>query len=186
VLIEGTLCDRLPIQPLARFLYGSHDPLTVRLLISRLTLGCALIVLFVVDLRHHRLPNAVTLPGILAGLLFSLFGPPGWTASLRGIVLGGGLLWLIGAIQYRIRGHERLGMGDAKMLAMIGAFVGLPLTLVALVLALCAGSLISVGLIAFRRDALPPVLPFGTFLAAGAVAAAAVGAALIDWYVALW
>src|SRR5262249_23683541 len=63
------------------------------LLVSRLVFGCALIVLFAIDLEHHLLPNAITLPGIIAGFLFSIFTEPGWTASLVGIVFGGGLLY---------------------------------------------------------------------------------------------
>src|SRR5215813_5019882 len=65
------------------------------LLAARLVFGCALIVLFAIDLEHHLLPNVITLPGIIVGFVFSLFAAPGWTASLIGIAIGGGALWLI-------------------------------------------------------------------------------------------
>jgi leader peptidase (prepilin peptidase)/N-methyltransferase len=156
------------------------------LLVSRLVFGCALIVLFAIDLEHHLLPNVVTVPGILAGFAFSFFTEPGWQASLIGIVVGGGVLFLIAEAYYRVRREEGLGMGDVKMLAMIGAFLGWKLTLVALMLASVGGSVIGLLLIATRRGDMKYALPFGTFLALGAAGAAAVGPALIDWYVARW
>ena len=106
--------------------------------------GCALIVLFAIDLEHHLLPNAITLPGIVVGFLFSFFNPPGWRSSLIGIVVGGGVLFLIAEGYYRLRHEEGLGMGDVKMLAMIGAFLGWQLTLLSLMLASFAGTIIGV------------------------------------------
>ena len=156
------------------------------LLTSRLVFGCALIVLFAIDLTHHLLPNAITLPGIVAGFVFSFFTEPGWIASLVGIVLGGGALWGIAQAYYWIRHEEGLGMGDVKMLSMIGAFVGWKLTLVTLMLSSLAGSAIGVCFIATRRGGLKYALPFGSFLALGAAAAAMVGPGLVDWYVGLW
>jgi leader peptidase (prepilin peptidase) / N-methyltransferase len=152
------------------------------LLLSRLVLGCALVVLFAIDLEHHLLPNVITLPGIVVGFALSFFVEPGWLASLIGIVVGGGLLFLVAEAYFRIRGEEGLGMGDVKMLAMIGAFVGWKLAIVALMLASLAGSLVGVALIVSRRGGMKYALPFGTFLAVGAAAAATVGPALVDWY----
>src|SRR5262249_11234105 len=145
------------------------------LLVSRLAFGCALIVLFAIDLEHHLLPNAITLPGIVAGFLFSLVTDPGWSASLVGIFFGGGLLYAIAEAYYRIRHEEGLGMGDVKMLAMIGAFIGWQLTLVTLIFASIAGSVIGMGLIASGRGSMKYALPFGTFLALGAAFAAVAG-----------
>ena len=124
------------------------------LLASRLIFGCALIVLFAIDLEHHLLPNVITLPGIVVGFAFSLVTEPGWLASLIGIVVGGGVLWLIAEGYYRLRHEEGLGMGDVKMLAMIGAFVGWKLTLVTLMMASFAGSIVGVAAdrVATRRD----------------------------------
>jgi leader peptidase (prepilin peptidase)/N-methyltransferase len=152
------------------------------LLASRVVLGCALIVLFAIDLEHHLLPNVITLPGIVAGFLFGCFTEPGWTGSLAGIALGGGLLFAIAEVYYRIRGEEGLGMGDVKMLAMIGAFLGWKLTMVTLMLASICGSVIGVVVIATRRGSMRSALPFGTFLALGAAGAATVGPRLLSWY----
>lgn len=77
-------------------------------------------------------------------------------------------------------------MGDVKMLAMIGAFLGWPLMLVTLVLASFAGSVIGVLILATGRGNMQAALPFGTFLAVGALVAAVAGDALVTWYVAFY
>jgi len=156
------------------------------LFVSRLVFGCALIVLFAIDLEHHLLPNVITLPGIVVGLGFSVFTEPGWVASLIGIAFGGGVLYLIAEVYYRVRHEEGLGMGDVKMLAMVGAFLGWQLTLVTLMMASIAGSLIGLFLIATSRGTMKYALPFGTFLALGAAVAATVGPALLEWYLRLY
>jgi leader peptidase (prepilin peptidase)/N-methyltransferase len=156
------------------------------LLASRLVLGCALIVLFAIDLEHHLLPNAITLPGIGVGLAFSVVTEPGWQACLFGAVVGGGSLWLIAEAYYRLRHEEGLGMGDVKMLAMIGAFIGWQLTIVTLMMASVAGSVVGILLIASRKGDMKYALPFGTFLAMGAALAATVGPGLLSWYLQFW
>jgi len=156
------------------------------LLASRLLFGCALIVLFAIDLEHHLLPNVITLPGIVLGFAFSFFTEPGWEASLIGLLAGGGSLYAIAEIYYRVRHEEGLGMGDVKMLAMIGAFLGWKLALLTLMLASFAGTIIGLLLIVTQRGGMKYALPFGTFLALGAAAAASVGPGLLDWYVGLF
>src|SRR6267378_2642091 len=99
------------------------------LLVSRLIFGCALIVLFTIDLEHHLLPNVITLPGIAIGFALSFFTEPGWINSLIGIV-------------------------DPKMLAMIGAFLGWKMTLVALMFASFTGSLVGLTMMVTRRGSL--------------------------------
>ena len=152
-------------------------------LAAHLLLVCVLVVLFGIDLEHQILPNSITLPGIVVGLLFSLAGPPGWRASLLGVLLGGGVLYAIAWGYYAVRKEEGLGMGDVKMLAMIGAFLGWQAVLLTLVLASFAGALIGVAMISLQRGSMKYALPFGTFLAIGAVVAMLVGQPIIDWYV---
>ncbi len=152
------------------------------LLVSRLTLGCALIVLFAIDLEHQLLPNAITLPFIVVGFAFSFFVDPGWQSSLVGILVGGGSLLAMFYAWLWLRKQEALGMGDPKMLAMIGAFVGWKLTILTLVLASFSGSIVGVGLIASRRAGMQSLIPFGCFLAVGAAIAATAGPSLLDWY----
>ncbi len=179
------------------------------LLAARLVLGCALIVLFAIDLEHQILPNVITLPGIAVGFAFALLAPtgdpsaaaalgaplgnpsaaaalgapPGWRSSLLGAIVGGGSLYAMATAYYWVRREEGLGMGDVKMLAMIGAFLGWPAVLLTLVLASFAGSLIGVAMIALGHGTMKYALPFGTFLAVGALVAMLVGDRIIRWYV---
>ncbi|MBA3296235.1 MAG: prepilin peptidase [Acidobacteria bacterium] len=152
------------------------------LLAVRLLFAASLVALFVIDLEHHLLPDAITLPGIAAGLLASVFVPPGFTDALIGALIGGGVLWGIGEAYFRYAGEEGMGGGDVKMLAMIGAFLGWKLVLVTLVLSSVAGSLLGLGLIVVHRGGLKKALPFGTFLALGALAASLYGDQIVTWY----
>jgi leader peptidase (prepilin peptidase)/N-methyltransferase len=156
------------------------------LFVSRAVFAAALVALFAIDLEHHLLPNVITLPGIVVGFVFSLLGPPGWLDSLLGILVGGGILFAIAELYYRARHEEGLGMGDVKMLAMIGAFLGWKLAIVTLMMASVAGSVIGLGLIAMRRGNMKYALPFGTFLALGAGLSATAGPDLLDWYLGLY
>ena len=152
------------------------------LLASRLVLATALIVLFMIDLEHQILPNVITLPGIVVGFLSSLVATPGPLASIVGTLLGAGILYAIAAGYYMLRGEEGMGMGDVKMLAMLGAFLGWKAVLLTLVLSSFAGALVGVLLMAISRESLRYALPFGTFLALGAMVAMLAGDGLIAWY----
>jgi leader peptidase (prepilin peptidase) / N-methyltransferase len=152
------------------------------LLASRLVLGTALIVLFMIDLEHQLLPNVITLPGIAAGLAFSVVAPPGPIDSLIGIALGGGVLYAIAAAYYAVRKEEGMGMGDVKMLAMVGAFLGWQAVLLTLVLSSFAGAVIGLVMMASQKGDMRYALPFGTFLAVGALIAMLFGEAMLAWY----
>jgi leader peptidase (prepilin peptidase)/N-methyltransferase len=143
-------------------------------------------VLFAIDLEHHLLPNAITLPGIAVGLAFSLLLPPGLQSALLGVLVGGGVLWLIGEAYFRFAGQEGMGGGDVKMLAMIGAFLGWKLVLVTLVFSSVAGSVIGLLVLATRRGGMKYALPYGTFLALGAIIASLFGERIVAWYVGLY
>ena len=152
------------------------------LLATRLILVCILIALFCIDLEHQILPNVITLPGIAVGVLLSLIAPPGWKDALIGVLLGGGVLYAIAGAYYLWRREEGMGMGDVKMLAMIGAFLGWKAVLVTLVLSSFAGAIIGVALMAVQRGTMKFALPFGTFLAIGAIVAMFAGEPLVAWY----
>jgi leader peptidase (prepilin peptidase)/N-methyltransferase len=156
------------------------------LLVPRLVFACAMVVLFAIDLEHHLLPNVITLPGIAVGLIASAVLPPGIVDALIGVLIGGGVLWLIGEAYFRYSGHEGMGGGDVKMLAMIGAFLGWKLVLVTLVLSSVLGSVIGLIVIAARKGGMKYALPYGTFLALGALVASLAGDAIVNWYVALY
>jgi leader peptidase (prepilin peptidase)/N-methyltransferase len=153
------------------------------LLVSRLLFGCMLVVLFFIDLRHRILPNVITVGGTIIGFILSFVTPPGWLSSLIGLVIGGLIPLLLAEVYYRLRGVEGLGMGDVKMLALIGAFLGWQLVLLTLAVGSMLGSLVGVGLILAKRGDMKLALPFGTFLAIAALVAAAVGEPIVQWYV---
>jgi len=156
------------------------------MLVPRLLFACALIVLFAIDLEHHLLLDVITLPGIVVGLAFSLLLPPGIQSAVIGVLVGGGVLWLIGEAYYRYAGEEGMGGGDVKMLAMIGAFLGWKLAVLTLVFSSLAGSIVGLLVIATRRGGMKYALPYGTFLAIGALVASLFGDQIVAWYTGLY
>jgi len=104
--------------------------------------------------------------------------------ALLGALAGGGFLWLVGWLWQRARGEEGMGLGDVKMMFMVGAYLGWPLTVVTLFLGVVAGALAGVGLMLRRgeRD-MRMMLPFGIFLGAGAFASLLAGRSIVEWYV---
>ena len=164
----------------AMYTFGLTPLLPVRLLFAS-----AMIVLAVTDLNERILPNTITYPGVVAGLIFSLFLPPGLVSALIGVVLGGGVPFLIGEIYYRVRRIEGLGMGDVKMLAMIGAFLGWQLALFTLFFASLVGVAVGIPLTRIKGDRNYQI-PLGTFLALGALVAAFVGDPIVTWYAGLY
>ncbi len=139
-----------------------------------------LLPLAMIDLEHKLLPDVLTLPGIAVGLGLSLAGA---TVPVLEAVIGaalGAALPLAVLFAYRaIRGVEGMGLGDVKLLAMVGAFQGWRGVLLTLCLGAGAGALVGIGLIAAGKGRRDTELPFGTFLAAGAAAVVFFGAPMI-------
>ena len=145
--------------------------------------GAALLALAAIDLEHYLLPDAITLPGIAVGLLVSLRADwIDWRDALVGVALGGGGLWLLRQAWLLLRHEEGMGLGDVKMLAMVGAFLGWQGVLVTVFLGSLAGALVGLALIAAGRLDLGSRLPFGVFLAGGAMVALFAGPALVARY----
>jgi leader peptidase (prepilin peptidase)/N-methyltransferase len=128
-----------------------------------------MIVLFAIDLEHQILPNEITLPGIVVGFVASIFLPPGWTSSLIGLLVGGLFPFLIAEVYARVRGREGMGMGDFKMLAMVGAFLGWPIVWLTLILSCLLGIVIGGGALMISKRGLATRIPFGTFIAVAAL-----------------
>ena len=135
-----------------------------------------LLVLTAIDLQHLLLPDRVTLPSIVVFFFVGrLLGDVGWVDSLIGMTVGYGLIWVISEAYYRLTGREGLGLGDGKLLALVGALLGwqaLPWTLfVGSVL----GSLVTVPWLWWRKrrgdtgTMRHVAVPFGPFLSIGAV-----------------
>jgi leader peptidase (prepilin peptidase)/N-methyltransferase len=142
------------------------------LLAVRLLFGCAMIVLFAIDFVHQILPNAITLPGIVIGFVCSFFFPPGWGSSLIGLVVGGVFPFLVAEGYMRVRGREGMGMGDLKMFAMVGAFLGWPIVWITLILSSMLGIAIGGTALLVSRRGFGTRIPFGTFIAVAALVCA--------------
>jgi len=170
---------------------------------------CALLVgLSFADLDSLILPDEFTLGGIVIGLIFAWFVPVNdvlmrvalsvagfrpnqhWASiaeSLAAAVVPAAFLALGGWVFEKVRHKEGLGFGDVKMTAMIGAFLGLRLTLLTLILGSVAGSVIGVIYIyATKKDAATYELPFGTFLGFAGIVVALAGAPIVHWYASLF
>ena len=142
-----------------------------------------LTVVTFIDLDHRIIPDTISLPGIPIFFLAALAIPSiTWQASAIGIVAGGGSLFAVAWGYQLMTGREGMGGGDIKLLAMIGAMVGWQGILFTLFAASAIGTI--VGLLAMVRSGkgMRLAIPFGPFLAMGAVIYLFFGKALIFWY----
>jgi leader peptidase (prepilin peptidase)/N-methyltransferase len=164
----------------------------------------AILALIFIDAEHMILPNVITYPGAVLALVArvvvpNLYGVASlggvqtqlrpWLVSfggaLLGALVGGGFLWLVGWIWERWRGVEAMGLGDVKMMFMVGAFLGWPLTLLTIFVGVLTGSVAGVAVMARSKERdMQMMLPFGIFLGAGALVSLFFGTAIIDWYLA--
>ena len=172
--------------------------------VKNATFGVLLLVLTVTDWRERLLPDLVTVPGMASGVLFSLLvpigdGSAGWLArlvrlelsslwlesfldALLGAILGGGLLYLIGELYFRLRGREGMGFGDVKMMAMVGLFLGPKLALLTILLGSLSGSVLGLLFLLVFRKSSTYELPFGSFLGVAAFVSAIWGREILYWY----
>jgi leader peptidase (prepilin peptidase)/N-methyltransferase len=142
------------------------------------------------DLETRILPDEFTLGGAAVGLVFAWFVPvssapglPSLTEALLAAVVASGALWLVGKLYRLIRHKEGLGGGDVRMVAMMGAFLGIEGVLLALILGSVLGAVIGLAYILLTsKDAGAYELPFGTFLGLGALAVALFGQPVLHWY----
>lgn len=142
----------------------------------------ALVAITVIDLRHQIIPDAITLPGALAGLVANLAtNHISWIESVGGMLLGGGLF-----VAVILLSRGGMGGGDLKLGAMLGAFLGWQALLVALFVAIMLGGLSAVALLATGRLARKDAIPFGPFLAIGGAVALFWGDAILAWYLAVF
>ncbi|MEW6301154.1 MAG: A24 family peptidase [Thermodesulfobacteriota bacterium] len=154
--------------------------------LSYFVLCAALIVITFIDVDYQLIPDVISLPGIVIGFLFSLVSPTlTWSSSLLGIALGAGVLLAVAEGYRLLTGREGMGGGDVKLLAMIGAFLGwraVPFTLFA---ASFVGSVVGVAVMVRQQANTHLAIPFGPFLAFGALCYLFFGERLIAWYLSL-
>jgi leader peptidase (prepilin peptidase)/N-methyltransferase len=167
-------------------------------------LSALIVVLVATDIRERILPDKVNFTGLVLGVAISGFlrpadGVAAWLSSkmfdfpppvpvlsvadsLLGALAGGGLLWIVAEGYFRLRVREGMGLGDVKMMAMVGAFEGLEGALLAILIGSLLGSVLGLAFIAiFRKDS-DYELPFGAFLGAGSLIVVFFGTRMLEWY----
>lgn len=143
--------------------------------VSYFIFSAALVVISFIDIDVRIVPNVISLPGIVIGLLFSLLAAyvtsdpssaiPTPLSALLGVLIGGGFLLATALIYEKLRGREGMGMGDVKLLAMIGAFLGGEAIFLTLFLASLTGAVVGLASGGGRYAK----IPFGPFLCSGAL-----------------
>jgi len=144
-----------------------HGP-TPRLLVDW-ALAAALIAVTFIDLDHRIIPNSITLPGLVIGLVLSLVAPQlgvGWRDAVLGVACIGGALWGISAGYERLSGKIGLGMGDVKLVAMLASFLGLEGALGVLIVGCLVGIAYGLLMMAWVKGGRDTRIPFGPALAA--------------------
>ena len=150
---------------------------------------CMLIGLTFIDVRFHIIPDEFSIYAVPIGVLgaWGVQHAGGsahitWQYSVIGALVGGGFLATIAGVFWLIRRQEGMGMGDIKLLAMIGSFLGaFPALLVVLILSSVIGSVVGLVMIATQGRTLRLALPYGPFLALGALAYLLYGEQLVHW-----
>jgi leader peptidase (prepilin peptidase)/N-methyltransferase len=153
------------------------DAAHLALFVYHTTFVCMLVGLTFIDLEHYIIPDEFSLyavpVGVLGALGIGMLAPdlaPSWQQSLVGALVGGGFLLAVAGIYWLIRREEGIGMGDVKLLAMIGAFLGaFPALFLVMLLSSIVGSIVGVAHIALAGRGLRTAIPFGPFLALGAL-----------------
>ena len=144
---------------------------------AALVLLAALVAITAIDLQHQIIPDAITLPGIVTGLLANVATRHSVTDSLLGIAVGGGLFLVVILVS-----GGGMGGGDMKLGAMLGAFLGWQVTLLALFFAVVFGGSLAIVLLASGARGRKDPVPFGPFLALGGAIGLFAGEGLVKWY----
>ncbi len=142
-------------------------------------LCAALVTISFIDLDHQIIPDVISLPGIPIGFLCSFTVPwLTWQSSLLGILVGGGSLLAIALGYEFLTKKEGMGLGDVKLLAMLGAFLGLGAVFPIIFIGSVLGSLVGVPLMLVKKADRKLAIPFGPFLAGGAL--------IYGYFIAFW
>lgn len=146
--------------------------------VTAAALLAGLVAITVVDLEHQIIPDVLSLPGILAGVLANLAtGRLPWLESIMGVLVGGGVFLAI-----ILASGGGMGGGDMKLGAMLGAFLGWKVVLLSMLVAVVAGGILAVALIATGVRGRKDPIPFGPFLALGGAVGLFWGERVLQWY----
>ena len=155
-------------------------------LLEYLIFGFSLMVVSFIDFDHMILPDVFTLSGIVIGLVGAALNPEReFLAAFYGFLLGGGSLYSMALLYYVLRKRDGMGGGDIKLLAWIGALTGVWPVLFVIMFSSIVGSFVGIA-VAFRsKEGLKSGIPFGPYLALGALAWIFIGEDFIQWYLSL-
>jgi leader peptidase (prepilin peptidase)/N-methyltransferase len=155
------------------------------ILIPHLLFVCVMILVSQVDLETRIIPDVVILPAAVIGVPLMIWVVPGpwWEWPLAGLGAAG-FLFLISEVYFRLRHVEGMGFGDVKMALCMGVYLGASVV-PALFMGFLSGAVVGVAVVVLRKGNAKTAIPFGPFLAAGAIVAVFVGRSLIDAYLGL-
>jgi len=146
---------------------------------------CALLVITFIDIDYQIIPNVISIPGIPIGFICALFlKNMDWQSSLIGLLGGGGILFCVAYTYLKIKKIEGIGLGDVKLLAMLGAFLGLKGVLFIIFMSSAIGTLSGIIVMIHERKAtLKLAIPFGPFLSLAAMLYIFWGDVIVYYYV---
>jgi leader peptidase (prepilin peptidase)/N-methyltransferase len=147
-------------------------------------LSSALIIIAFIDLKEQIIPDIISLPGIIIGLILSFIVPYiSFINSALGALVGGGIILIIAWVGSIIFKKEAMGGGDVKLAAMIGAFLGWRYTIISLFLGFFLGALTGIILIMTKIKKREDAIPFGPFIALGSIITLLWGEKILAWYI---
>lgn len=154
--------------------------------IHAIVFSCLLLVCSVIDMQHRIIPDVISLPMIAASPLVAMVHPDLTLASsLIGVVAGGGIFYALAWFYYLLRKEAGLGMGDVKLLAAIGGWLGYQSLIPTIFLGSISGAVFGIGAIIITKNThMKTAIPFGPFLALGAFAYLVAGGRVWEWF--LW
>lgn len=146
-----------------------------------------LVVCTFIDFDHMILPDEFTLSGIVIGLFGAALNPQrDFLDSLYGVLMGGGFLWGMAYIYYLLTKQEGMGGGDIKLLAWIGALLGWKAIPFVIMSSAIIGSVVGLIMARKQNSGLKTVIPFGPYLALGAILYLFGGETIALWYIELF
>lgn len=167
------------------FFWWRYGPSVQLLLVS--LYSCALFLIFVIDLEHRLILRVVVYPAILLALVGSRFYPGlGLSRAVVGGAVAFAFFYLVAVLGRLVFRRTAMGGGDANLAALVGLMTGFPEVILALLVTVCLGGLVSLVLVLTGTKRLQSYIPYGVFLTAGGLIVVVFGGEIIRWYFGLY